>query len=133
MSCGGAVAAASFQMAQQPSCDPATLRVIMCENFHHSCRACSGGSNVELKPGIEKDERANPNEFISAVIKPILAVVQRRHEATSVAVSSVSWAAGMARVSGRPRVLTLTWVRVPAASAACRTYLRRRAARGTCA
>ena len=31
-------------------------------------------------------------------------MVQHRHEATSVAVSSVSWAAGMARASGRPVV-----------------------------
>lgn len=94
-------------MAQQPSCEPtplgpATLRVLMCENFHHSCR--SDGSSVELMPGIEQDERANPNQFISAVIKPILTMVHRRHEATSVALSSVSWAEGMARASGRPVV-----------------------------
>ena len=118
----------------------------LCENFHHSCRACrcdattsctvlrvlciarlhcmrtacaphahvpcaafvlvhcSDGSSVELKPGIEDDERANPHQFIPAVIKPILTMVQHRHEATSVAVSSVSWAAGMARASGRPVV-----------------------------
>jgi hypothetical protein len=41
--CSWSVAAASIQMAQQPSCEPtplgpATLRVLMCENFHHSCR-----------------------------------------------------------------------------------------------
>lgn len=45
VSCGGAVAAASIQMAQPPSCEPAPmrpapLRVILCENFNHSCRAC---------------------------------------------------------------------------------------------
>ena len=161
MLCSWSVAAASIQMAQQPSCEPtplgpATLRVLMCENFHHSCRrhvarvhlqpsgarvvtastpslfdtqpsaparlqlsiappatACvhsaarvhgSDGSSVELMPGIEQDERANPNQFISAVIKPILTMVHRRHEATSVALSSVSWAEGMARASGRPVV-----------------------------
>ena len=109
VSCGGAVAAASIQMAQPPSCEPAPLRpaplrVILCENFNHSCRACSDGCSVELKPGIEDDERANPHQFIPAVIKPILTMVQHRHEATSVAVSSVSWAAGMARASGRPVV-----------------------------
>ena len=89
-------APARLQLSIAP---PATACVHSAARVHGS-----DGSSVELMPGIEQDERANPNQFISAVIKPILTMVHRRHEATSVALSSVSWAEGMARASGRPVV-----------------------------
>ena len=98
-----AVALAPAATSQEPAA-PGVLRVILTENFDHTCQSCASGTAIELKPGITEDKRANPNDFVREIISPIIAAVMSRPDSMTVALGQVSWAAGLVKTSQRPVV-----------------------------